>query len=84
MNTRTQFISANITLPPQEYFLSAHHLHVDTTITNAILKKGTQGSFRQWDKNDYELTVTRIQMPHRDGGFGLTPNTIAQHLSKWI
>ena len=43
-----------------------------------ILKKGNRSSFQpcQWDKNDYELTVTRLQMPHTDGGFSLTPNTI--------
>ena len=78
MNTRTQYMSANITLPPQEYFLSAHHLHVDTAIANTILKRGTRGSFRQWDKNDYDLAVTRLQMPHTNVGFDLTPNTISQ------
>jgi hypothetical protein len=76
VNTRTQYMSANITLPSQEHFLSAQHVHVDTTIADAILKKGTRDSFRQWDKNDYDLTVTRLQMPHTDGGFGLTPNVI--------
>ena len=42
MNTRTQFMSANITLPPQEQFLSEEHRHVDTVIANAILKKGAE------------------------------------------
>ena len=41
MNTRTQFMSANITLLSQEQFLSVEHRHVDTAIGNAILKKGT-------------------------------------------
>jgi hypothetical protein len=68
-------MSANITLPPQEHFLSAQHIHVDTAIADAILRKGTRGSFRQWDKNDYDLAVTRLQMPHADGCFGMTPNT---------
>ena len=75
-------MSANITLPPQEHFLSAQHVHVDTVITDAILRKGTRGSFRQWDKNDYDLTVTRLQMPHTEGGFGLTPNVIDQTSAK--
>jgi hypothetical protein len=44
-NTRTQYTSANITLPSQEHFLSAQHRHLDTTIANAILKKGTRNSF---------------------------------------
>ena len=77
VNTRTQYMSANIRLPLQEYFLSAHHVHVDTTITDTILRKGTRGSFRQWDKNDYDSAVTSLQIPHADGGFGMTPNTIA-------
>ena len=42
MNTCTQYMSANITLPPQEQFLSVQHRHVDTVITNDILKKGTE------------------------------------------
>ena len=57
VNTRTQYVSANITLPPQEHFLSVQHVHVDTTITDTILRKGTRDSFRQWDKNDYDLVL---------------------------
>ncbi len=82
VNTRTQYMSANVTLPPQEHFLSTQHVHVDTTIADEILRKGTWGSFRQSDKNDYDLTVTRLQMPHTDGGFGLTPNVIVQTSAK--
>ena len=48
MNTRTQFMSVNITLPTQEQFLSVQHRHVDTAIANAILKKGTRNSFHLW------------------------------------
>jgi hypothetical protein len=32
MNTRTQYMSANITVPTQEQFLSARHIHIDTVI----------------------------------------------------
>ena len=78
MNTCTHYTSANITLPPQEQFLSAQHRHVDTVIANAILKKGTRGSFHLWVKDDYDLAVTVLQKPHDFGGFGLTPNVIAQ------
>ena len=38
--------------------------HVDTAIPNDILKKGTRGSFHQWTKDDYDLTVTMIQKSH--------------------
>ena len=78
MNTRTQYTSANITLPPQEQFLTAQHIHVDTAIAKAILQKGTRGSFHHWARDDYDLAVTMLQMPHALGGFGLTPNVLAQ------
>ena len=78
MNTRTQYMSANITLPPQERFLSAQHIHIDTHIAKAILQKGTRGSFHHWTQDDYELAVTMLQKPHAQGGFGLTPNVLPQ------
>jgi hypothetical protein len=46
-DTRTQYTSANITLPPQEHFVSAQNRHLDTSIANAILKKGTRNSYGQ-------------------------------------
>jgi hypothetical protein len=82
MNTRTQHMSANITLPPQEQFLTAQHIHIDTVIAKAILQKGTRGSFHHWVRDDYDLTVTMLQKPHARGGFGLTPNVLAQISAK--
>jgi hypothetical protein len=76
MNTFTQYMIANITLPPSA--ISAQPRNVDTAIANAIIKKGTRGSFHQWVKDDYDLAVTVLQKPHALGGFGLTPNVIAQ------
>ena len=81
-NTRTQYTSANITLPPQEHFLAAQHRHVDTAIANAILKKGTCSSFHLCPKQDYDMGVTRLQMQHAMGGFGLTPNVLTQSSAK--
>ena len=75
-------MSAHITLPPQEQFLSAQHRHVDTAIANTILKKGTRNSFHLWPKQDYALAVTMLQMPHALGGFGLTPNLLTQTSAK--
>ncbi len=66
----------------EEQFLSALHVHVDMAIANAILKKGTQGSFQLWGQDDHDLAVTVIQKPHALGGFGLTPNVIAQTSAK--
>jgi hypothetical protein len=54
-------MSANISLPSQEQFLSAQYIHVDKTITKAILQKGTRGSFHDWAQDDYELAVTMLQ-----------------------
>jgi hypothetical protein len=44
-NTHTQYTSANITLPHQEHFLSAQQRHIDTAISNVIMKEGTRNSF---------------------------------------
>ena len=55
MNTCTQYMSANISLPPREQFLSAQHIHIDTVIAKAILQKGTRDSFHHWVKDDYDL-----------------------------
>jgi hypothetical protein len=82
MNTSTQYMSVNITLSPQEQFLSAQHVHVDMAIANAILKKGTRDSFQLWGKDDHDLVVTIIQKTHTLGGFGLTPNVITQTSAK--
>ena len=68
MNTWTQFMRSNITIPHQEKFLSAQHCHVDTVIANNILDKGTRCSLHQWTKDDYDLTVIVIQKPHTQGG----------------
>jgi hypothetical protein len=82
LNTCTQYMSANITLTPQEQYLSAKHIHIDTYITKAILQKSTRVSFHHWVKDDYDLTVTMLQKPHALGGFGLTPNVLAQISAK--
>ena len=69
-NERNTKLEGNETGPiPQEHFLWAQYVHVDTVIVDVILRKGTRDSFRQWDKNDYDLAVTRLQIPHTDGGF---------------
>jgi hypothetical protein len=70
----------NFTFPYQ--FLSAHHIHVDTVIANAILKKGTRGSFHYWTKDDVDLTVTVLQKtyePHTQDDFGITPMFSHKH-----
>jgi hypothetical protein len=78
MNTHTQDMSTNITLSPQEQFLSVQHIYIDTTIAKTILKKGTRGSFHHWVQDDFDLAVTMIQKPHVLGGFGFTTNVLSQ------
>jgi hypothetical protein len=82
MNTCTQYMSANITLSTPEKFLSVQHVHVDMVIVNAILKKGTRGSFQFWGKDDHDLTVTILLKSHILGDFGLIPNVITQTSTK--
>ena len=65
-------------LTTQRNIVWAPDIHIDTAIANAILKKGTRGSFHHWVKDDYDLAVTMLQKPHALGGFGLTPNVITQ------
>ena len=62
MNTCTQYISANVTLPSPEHFLSLQHQHVDRTLANVILRKGTRGLCQHWSPHDIDLTTTMIQM----------------------
>ncbi len=78
MNTHIKYMSANISLPVQQCFLSEQYIHVDKAIAKAILQKGTRGSFHHWFDDDYELAVTMLQKPHALGGFGLTPNVLVQ------
>jgi hypothetical protein len=75
-------MSANITLPTQEQFLTEQHIHIDTTIAKAILQKGTRGSFHHWVRDDYDLAVTMLQKSHALGGFVLTPNVLSQISAK--
>jgi hypothetical protein len=75
-NTRTQYITATINIPDSE------HQHVDRKIAYEILQKGTRGSFRNWPRQDIDLATTMLQMPHGMGGYGLTPNVIAQISAK--
>jgi hypothetical protein len=59
-------------------------IHIDTTIAKDILQKGTRGSFHNWVRDDYDLAVTMLQKPHALGGFGLTPNVLAQISDKVV
>jgi hypothetical protein len=81
-NTRTQFISANINIPDSDSVITTQHKHVDRKIAYEILQRGTWGSFRKCPQQDIDLAITMLQMPHSMGGFGMTPNVIAQISAK--
>jgi hypothetical protein len=83
-NTRTQFISANINIPDSDVVIKAQHKHVDRKITHEILQKGTRGAFRNWSQQDIDLATTKLQTPHGMGGYGMTPNVIAQRSAKVV
>jgi hypothetical protein len=57
---------------------------IDTSITKTILQKDTRGSFHHWVRDDYDLAVNMLQKPHALGGFGLTPNVLAQISAKVV
>ena len=78
MNTRTQYISPNVTIPSPEHFLSLKHKHVDRTLVNVILRKGTRGLYQHWSPHDIDLDTVMIQMTHVMGGYRMTSNVITQ------
>ena len=67
-----------MTLPSPEHFLSLQHQHVDRTLTNVILRKGTRGLCQHWSPHDIDLATTMIQIPQSMRGYGMTPNAITQ------
>jgi hypothetical protein len=73
-----QNISSTPTLSDSDSVITAQHKHVDGKIVYEILQKGTRGSFRKWSQQDIDLAITMLQMTHSMGGFGMTPNVIAQ------
>ena len=82
INTRTQYISANINIPDPDNVITAQHQHADRKIAYEILQKGTRGSFRNWSQQDIDLATTMLQMPHGMGGYGMTSNVIAENSAK--
>ena len=67
MNTCTQYISVNVTLPSPEHFLSLKHQHVDRVLVNIILRKGTRGLYQHCSPHDIDLVTVMIQMSHDMG-----------------
>ena len=84
MNTCSQYLSANVTIPSSEHFHSLQHIHLDRYIANNVLQKGTRGLYKHWSPDDINLATAMIQMPHDRGGYGMTPNTISQISTKVV
>ena len=58
MNTRTQYMSANISMPPQEQFLSAQHIHIEAMCAVVVSKTSCK------DRN--HRILRGVITPHQD------------------
>ncbi len=74
--TRTQYMSANATLPPQDEFLSSQHQYVYKTIPNSILQEDTRGLFREWNNHDYDWAVTPSSWGLSSGSFSVSAHLV--------
>ncbi len=52
--------------------------HVDCTITDALLKKGTKYHTVGWDVSSKDWTHMVLHLPHAEGGFGVTFNCVTK------
>ena len=57
MNTRSQYLSANVTIPSSEHFHSLQHHHLDRYLANKILQKRTRGLYKYWSPDDINLAL---------------------------
>ena len=61
-NIHTQYISVKINIPDSGNFLTTQYQHFDRKMANDVLQKVTRDSFRNWPKQDIDLTTTMIQI----------------------
>ena len=69
-NTRLAFLGLNTpTLLISDIFAK-----VDTTILEALCRKGTTDAHGEWTTVFSRFVDMKLQLPHFRGGFGVTPN----------
>ncbi len=73
--TRLQYINSDIMLP-NHCVLQQHH--VDCKIADTLLKKGTKQHGDGWDSSNKDWAYMYIQLPHSEGGFGVTFNDVTK------
>ena len=56
--------------------------HTNSPLPLTNLQKGIRGLYRQWNPHDIDLATTLLQISHPMGGYGMTPNAIAQISTK--
>jgi hypothetical protein len=73
--TRLQFINSHIMLS-NRCVLQQHH--VDCTIVDAFLKKGTKQHADGWNAHSKAWAHMVLHQPHAEGGFGVTFNDVTK------
>ena len=74
--TRLQYLNGQISIHNQN---SLQQQHVDRKIADALLKKGTKGAYTSWTQQDRAWVDMVLHLPHEQGGFGVTNNTVSRH-----
>ena len=74
--TRLQYLNGQISIRNQN---SLQQQHVDRKIADALLKKGTKGAYTSWTQQDRAWVDMVLHLPHEQGGFGVTNNTVSRH-----
>ena len=69
-NTRLAFLGRNTPTP----LMSDIFTKVDTTILEALCRKGTTDAHGEWTVVFRHFVDMKLQLPHFRGGFGVTPN----------
>jgi hypothetical protein len=52
--------------------------HVDCKIADALLKKGTKYHTDGWDSSNKDWAHMVLHLPHVEGGFGVTFNSVTK------
>ena len=74
--TRLQFLNSHILLQNR---CPMQQQHVDTHITNALLKKGAGPDYGSWNRDHHAWARMVMHLPHDEGGFGVCSSNITMN-----
>ena len=77
--TRLQYLNGHVQLANQNVLQQ----HVDCHIASALLKKGTQDTYKTWNQQDRAWVDMRLHESHDEGGFGIPNNTITRRAAAY-